>query len=150
MREDQSRIEIAKVQAKSMAQVAQDYEDQFKIATKSLLDVVNAYSELSNVEQLEVRAEYDLMMAKLDYLSAAGALGEWAGIPLQSVHEEINKDVEAVDLNNMVVFEEGGSDVTISAEPAKKRTQGRGLSDESLPAHFLVNDKGELLLAPQK
>ena len=66
------------------------------------------------------------------------------------MHEEINKDVEAVDLNNMVVFEEGGSNVTISAEPTKKRTQGRSLSDESLPAHFLVNDKGELLLAPQK
>lgn len=147
MREDQSRIEIAKVQAKSMAQVAQDYEDQFKIAAKSLLDVVNAYSELSNVEQLEVRAEYDLMMAKLDYLSAAGAIGEWAGIPLQSVHEEINKEIEPMSLDNMVVFEEGGGDVTVSAQadgvPAR-----RGTSPESLPARFLVNEKGELLIAP--
>ena len=58
-----------------------DYEDQFKIATRTLLDVVNAYSELASVKQLRVQAQYDLMQAKLDYLSATGGLTQWAKIP---------------------------------------------------------------------
>ena len=154
MREDQSRIEIAQVQAKSMAQVAQDYEDQFKIATKSLLDVVNAYSELSNVEQLKVRAEYDLMLAKLDYLSAAGAISEWAGIPKQSVHEDIIAEREAetpFSLDSIVEFEEGGGDVIVSTVSDKKSASKSASKPEFTADHtpaavFRVNDQGELLL----
>ena len=81
MREDQSRIEISEAQAKALEQVVVDYEDQFKIATRTLLDVVNAYSELASVKQLRVQAQYDLMQAKLDYLSATGGLTQWAKIP---------------------------------------------------------------------
>ena len=146
MREDQSRIEIARVQAKAMEQVAQDYEDQFKIATKSLLDVVNSYSELANVEQQEVRAEYDLMTAKLDYLSAAGAITLWAGIPQQSVYEEISQDIEPMSLDNMVVFEEGESDVVVSQAPTRPATPAALSADAPLPAVFRVNDKGELIV----
>ena len=81
MREDQSRIEISESQARALEQVVVDYEDQFKIATRTLLDVVNAYSELASVKQLRVQAQYDLMKAKLDYLSATGNLAQWAKIP---------------------------------------------------------------------
>ena len=81
MREDQSRIEISEAQAKALEQVVVDYEDQFKIATRTLLDVVNAYSELASVKQLRVQAQADLMQAKLEYLSATGNLGQWAKIP---------------------------------------------------------------------
>lgn len=154
MREDQSRIEIAQIQAKSMVQVAQDYEDQFKIATKTLLDVVNAYSELSNVEQLKVRAEHDLMVAKLDYLSAAGAISEWAGIPKQSVHEEIAAErvlETPFSLESIVEFEEGDSDVVISPVPHKENNnhaefRSQIFADQTFAPLFRVNDQGELLL----
>jgi hypothetical protein len=81
MREDQSRIEVSEAQAKALEQVVVDYEDQFKIATRTLLDVVNAYSELASVKQLRVQAQADLMQAKLEYLSATGNLAQWAKIP---------------------------------------------------------------------
>ncbi len=84
MQEDLARIDIANAQIKSLEQVALDYEDQFKIATRSLLDVVNAYSELSNVKQLRATASYDLMKGKLDYLSSLGALSDWANIRINN------------------------------------------------------------------
>ncbi len=65
MREDKAKINITKRQIKELAQVAKDYEDQFFIAKRSLLDVVNAYR---------------LMTAKLDYLSSIGGLRLWAGL----------------------------------------------------------------------
>ncbi|UJF25345.1 TolC family protein [Suttonella sp. R2A3] len=85
MREDQSRIDIADSQIRALKQVTRDYEDQFSIAQRSLLDVVNAYSELAGIEQLKVQATYDLMLAKLDYLSSVGALRIWAGIDENAV-----------------------------------------------------------------
>ncbi|MDO4643036.1 MAG: TolC family protein [Cardiobacteriaceae bacterium] len=81
MREDQSRIEVSEAQSRALEQVVVDYEDQFKIATRTLLDVVNAYSELASVKQLRVQAQYDLMQAKLEYLSATGGLASWAKLP---------------------------------------------------------------------
>lgn len=86
MREDQLRIEIADNQIRTSQQVAADYEDQFTIAQRSLLDVVNAYSELANIEQLRVNAKYDLMQTKLDYLSAVGKLSQWAGISQEPIY----------------------------------------------------------------
>lgn len=80
MFQDQSRLFIADNQIKELTQVAKDYEDQFSIAQRSLLDVVNAYRELASIDLFKVETNYDLMQAKLDYLSAVGGLREWAGI----------------------------------------------------------------------
>lgn len=80
MQEDQVRIDIADNQIKTLEQVTQDYEDQFEIAARSLLDVLNSYNELASIEQIRTQAIYDLMKAKLDYLSAAGQIAVWANI----------------------------------------------------------------------
>ena len=85
----------------------------------------------------------------MDYLSAAGAIGAWAGIPKQSVHEEISQDVEPMSLDNMVVFEEGGEDVVLSSGPAQEKTAQPLSADAPLPAVFRVNDKGELIVESQ-
>ena len=138
MREDQSRIEISESQARALEQVVVDYEDQFKIATRTLLDVVNAYSELASVKQLRVQAQYDLMKAKLDYLSATGNLAQWAKIP------DVSKagDPEA-DQENNKDKKKGGKD---KAEQPLKLTSLDGEADDAaapLDLESYNDDEGE-------
>ena len=123
MREDQSRIEISEAQAKALEQVVIDYEDQFKIATRTLLDVVNAYSELASVKQLRVQAQADLMQAKLEYLSATGSLGQWAKIP------DVSK-------------EDAGKKGQISPDAKEKKGKGKKGKDEAPPL-TLTSVEGE-------
>ena len=94
------------------------------------------------------------MLAKLDYLSAAGAISEWAGIPKQSVHEDIIAEREAetpFSLDSIVEFEEGGGDVIVSTVSDKKSASKSASKPEFTADHtpaavFRVNDQGELLL----
>lgn len=92
MFQDQSRLFIADNQIKELKQVALDYEDQFSIAQRSLLDVVNAYRELASIDLFKAETNYDLMMAKLDYLSAVGALREWAGVGEKGIKDTAEKN----------------------------------------------------------
>jgi hypothetical protein len=147
MREDQSRIEISESQARALEQVVVDYEDQFKIATRTLLDVVNAYSELASVKQLRVQAQYDLMKAKLDYLSATGNLAQWAKIP------DVSKagDPEA-DQENDKDKKKGGKD---KAEQPLKLTSLDGEADDAaapldLESYNDDEDEGEPYTGPEQ
>ena len=147
MREDQSRIEISESQARALEQVVVDYEDQFKIATRTLLDVVNAYSELASVKQLRVQAQYDLMKAKLDYLSATGNLAQWAKIP------DVSKagDPEAEQENDKDK-KKGGKD---KAEQPLKLTSLDGEADDAaapldLESYNDDEDEGEPYTGPEQ
>lgn len=136
MREDQARIEVAEAQIHALEQVAVDYEDQFKIATRTLLDVVNAYSELSGIKQLQVEAEYDLMKAKLDYLSATGALTQWAGIPDLGAQE---------NSSDTTILKENQPLKLISVPDSQQNTQ---TAPHVIPEKVFVrvSQSGELLL----
>lgn len=81
MQQDMARLQIADRHIMDLRQVVVDYEDQFKIGARTLLNVVDAYSELASAQQGKVNTQYDLMSAKLEYLSAVGALGDWAQLP---------------------------------------------------------------------
>lgn len=81
MQKYENQINILDRQIVALQQVVVDYEDQFKIGTRTLLNVVDAYGELANAKQSKAGAEYQLMKAKLDYLTAVGALSQWAQLP---------------------------------------------------------------------
>ena len=60
--------------------VVKTYELQFKIARRTLTDVLGAYNELSSIEQENVTAHNAFRDAALDYLVAQSQMAVWAGI----------------------------------------------------------------------
>lgn len=78
----QSRLQAtaAEQQIAASRQVVDLYEMQFRIARRSLLDVLNAYAELANVEVSRVVAENDYRNAVASYLDANAAFVDWARI----------------------------------------------------------------------
>ncbi len=114
MFQDKSRLFITDSQIKELKQVARDYEDQFSIAQRTLLDVVNAYRELATVDLFRVETEYDLMVAKLDYLSAVGALRQWVGVDFKGQPKAVQVAKAATAVN---------TDITTAAKTKKKMPQ---------------------------
>ena len=57
------------------------YELQFKVARRTLTDVLGAYNELANIEQENVTARNDFRDAALEYLTAQAQVATWAGVP---------------------------------------------------------------------
>lgn len=74
----QLRIASASNQVQAAQDVAQAYDLQFHIARRSLIDVLNAYSELSNIEASVAAASNDLRAARIKSKYAAGQLVVWA------------------------------------------------------------------------
>lgn len=62
-------------------QVIKLYEMQFKIARRSLLDLLNAYAELSSAEVGMLNALMDFQLAKLNYHNATAQLESWITLP---------------------------------------------------------------------
>jgi adhesin transport system outer membrane protein len=58
-------------------------EKQFKIARKTLIDVLNAYNELAAVEMAYISAKNDFRMAALTYLRAQASIVSWVQNPIQ-------------------------------------------------------------------
>ncbi|MDB1144709.1 MAG: TolC family protein [Alcaligenaceae bacterium] len=71
------QLSILKRQKRANAQVTDFYKLQFKVARKSLLDVLNAENELSEVELAYINTQRDLNQAILDYLRAQGKIRAW-------------------------------------------------------------------------
>ena len=109
--------------------------------------MVNAYSELASVKQLRVQAQYDLMKAKLDYLSATGNLAQWAKIP------DVSKAGEAeADQENNKDKKKGGKD---KAEQPLKLTSldgetGDAVAPLDLESYNDDEDEGEPYTGPEQ
>lgn len=72
------QIKAAEQQIGASVEVARLYEMQFKVGRRSLIELVNAYAELSAVENSRVVAENAWRGAVLSYLHARAALADWA------------------------------------------------------------------------
>lgn len=125
MKEDQVRLALAKNQIGELKQLARDYEDQFFIAQRSLLDVVNAYRELSSMELIRVESYYDLMTAKLDYLSAVGALSSWVGLDTSSHKPNQQLIAKNSKNNNKKKSAVAKSSDAKASQPNKQATSGQ-------------------------
>lgn len=74
------RVEIAQQQIAAQKKVIKAYELQFKIARRTLIDVLDAYAELWNIESTAVSAQNDYRDAALAYLNSQAAVSKWAGV----------------------------------------------------------------------
>ncbi|HCR3555919.1 TPA: TolC family protein, partial [Morganella morganii] len=72
------KLKILDAQILSSAKVVDFYQLQFNVARRSLLDVLNAEKELSDVELSYATTLSDLRYGMLDYLYAQGTLSHWA------------------------------------------------------------------------
>ena len=77
MFQSQQKMHISQEQIQASRKVVSDNEKQFKIARKSLIDVLNAYNELAGVEMAYVTAQNDYRMAALAYLRAQAGISNW-------------------------------------------------------------------------
>lgn len=83
-----SNQKLAAVTHKQIAlqrNVVKDTELQFQIATKSLLNVLDTYQELSEMQETEVMARNDFRDAALLYLVSQARVSTWAGLPPLSI-----------------------------------------------------------------
>lgn len=84
MGQSRRRMLVAIQQISAQREVVRAYEAQFKIARRSLADVLNAYQELSNIQIAEVNAYADFSDAALAYLTAQAAISDWANSEQQT------------------------------------------------------------------
>jgi len=80
MMQSEQRADITAQHIEAQKDVVKTYELQFKIARRTLTDVLGAYNELSSIEQENVTAHNDFRDAALDYLVAQSQMAVWAGI----------------------------------------------------------------------
>ncbi|WP_051940500.1 TolC family protein [Stenoxybacter acetivorans] len=77
MEQNSARFDQTKSLIAAQQQVAKAYELQFKIARRNLIDVLDAYSELSGVELSHTSAQSDYRDAALAYLRSQGKIADW-------------------------------------------------------------------------
>lgn len=76
---------VAHKQIALQRNVVKDTELQFQIATKSLLNVLDAYQELAEMQATEVTARNDFRDAALLYLVSQARVSVWAGVAPLSI-----------------------------------------------------------------
>ena len=81
MFQSKQKMDISSQQIIASRDVVIANEKQFKIARKTLVDVLNAYNELATVEMAYVSAQHDFRMAALSYLRAKAQIFAWAHDP---------------------------------------------------------------------
>lgn len=84
MRQSYERAALAKRHIILQQQVVDAYEQQFQIARRSLIDVLDAYNELTAVQLQQSTAVGDFREATLAYLHARASIARWADIPARA------------------------------------------------------------------
>lgn len=80
MVQSEQRADITAQHISAQKEVVRSYELQFKIARRTLTDVLGAYNELANIEQENVNARNDFRDAALEYLVSQSQVSNWAGV----------------------------------------------------------------------
>lgn len=80
MMQSEQRAEITAQHIAAQKDVVKTYELQFKIARRTLTDVLGAYTELSGIEQENISAHNDFRDAALEYLVTQSQVANWAGV----------------------------------------------------------------------
>lgn len=79
MMQSEQRADITAEHIAAQKDVVKTYELQFKIARRTLTDVLSAYTELSSIEQENITAHNDFRDAALEYLVTQSQVANWAG-----------------------------------------------------------------------
>ncbi len=81
MEQSRERVQISEEQIRSNRDVVHAYDLQFKIARRTLIELLNAYNDLASVELSAANARNDFRMASLSYLHAQHGIATWADVP---------------------------------------------------------------------
>ncbi|MDH2998753.1 transporter [Pasteurellaceae bacterium LFhippo2] len=82
MHRNQQLAKVAHKQITLQRNVVKDSELQFEIGIKSLMEVLNAYQELTSVQAAEITARNDFRDAALLYIASQSRMTHWAGVSL--------------------------------------------------------------------
>ena len=80
MAQSERQVNISAEHIVAQKEVVKAYELQFKVARRTLTDVLNSYIELSRIEQENITARNDFRDAALEYLVSQSQIARWAGI----------------------------------------------------------------------
>ncbi|WP_253353876.1 TolC family protein [Neisseria perflava] len=80
MVQNEQRANITAQHIEAQKDVVKTYELQFRIARRTLTDVLGAYTTLSGIEQDNVTARNDFRDAALQYLITQSQVANWAGV----------------------------------------------------------------------
>lgn len=80
MAQSELRSGISAQHIVSQKEVVKAYELQFKVARRTLTDVLGSYNELATIEQEHVTSRNDFRDAALEYLTAQAQVANWAGV----------------------------------------------------------------------
>ncbi|ECC3555306.1 TolC family protein [Salmonella enterica subsp. salamae] len=85
----QSKVEIAtlQLQEQASAKVVDFYRLQFRVARKTLIELLNAENELYSVSLSRVQTEDQMLHGVLDYLYSQGMLLKWGGVSVADANE---------------------------------------------------------------
>ncbi|MDO9887361.1 TolC family protein [Glaesserella parasuis] len=86
IKENRVQLGVLKKQIVSSEKVIDFYRMQFDIARRTLLDVLNAEKELSNVELSYATTQHNLRLSILDYLYTQGMISTWGDVKKQVIH----------------------------------------------------------------
>lgn len=92
MLRNQNLLKLSSRQIALQRKVVADTELQFEIATKSLMNVLDAYQELTSVQAAEVAARNDYRDAALLYLVSQAKVANWAGIATVNFKEDESEE----------------------------------------------------------
>lgn len=81
MRQSQNQARVSKRHIEVQKQVAANYAEQFRVSRRTLLEVLDAYAELSRTETTYVNALHDFRASSLAFLLAQAKISNWAGLP---------------------------------------------------------------------
>lgn len=81
MRQSQNQAQISKRHIEVQKQVAANYAEQFQVSRRSLLEVLDAYADLSRIESTYVNARHQFRTAAFAYMLAQAKIASWAGLP---------------------------------------------------------------------
>lgn len=81
MRQSQSQANISQRHVKVQTKVANDYAEQFTVSRRTLLEVLDAYADLSRTETTYVNARHEFRTSTLEFLLAQAKIARWAGLP---------------------------------------------------------------------
>ena len=72
----QERLRLARQQRETGAKLVHGFKEQFKLARRTLLDLLNIQSEYAGYQQAEALAQYDVQIAQYRISSAIGQLAQ--------------------------------------------------------------------------
>lgn len=81
MAQSERRVNISAEHIVAQKEVVKAYELQFKVARRTLTDVLDSYNQLASIEQENITARNDFCDAALAYLVAQSQVARWAGVP---------------------------------------------------------------------